>query len=79
MIEAADQGKQGRVGRGFIPVIENAAEQGLALDDADDGAEDDRHPQQRDKTSAEADAAKRGENNQNGHSQAKANEHLGRL
>ena len=43
MTEAADQGEQGRVGRGFIPVIENAAEQRLALDDADGGAEDDRN------------------------------------
>jgi len=35
------------------------------------------HPQQCREASAEADAAKRGENNQDARSQAKANEHLG--
>src|ERR1700687_2825309 len=77
-IEAADQGKQGRVGHRFIPVIENNAERRLAPHGADDGAEDDGHPQQRGKTSAEADAAERRENNQDDRSQEKANDHLGR-
>src|SRR5665811_2313021 len=49
MIEAGDQGEQRRVGHRFIPVIESGAERLLALHDADDGAEDDRHPQQRGK------------------------------
>src|SRR5664279_1325207 len=53
MIEAGDQGKQGRVGHGFIPVIESGAERLLALRDADHGAEDDRHPQQPGEASAE--------------------------
>src|SRR3984893_2416985 len=77
-IEDAYQGKQGSVGHRLIPVIENYVERRLAPHRADDSAEDDRHPQQRDKASAEADAAKRCENSQNDHSQAKANDHLGR-
>ena len=77
-MEDADQGEQGRVGHRFIPVIENRIERRLALHGADDGAEDDGHRQQRGKASAEADAAERGENNQDAHSQAKANQHLGR-
>ena len=64
MIEAADQGKQGRISHRLIPVIEDDAERWLAPHEADDGAEDDGHPQQRGKASAEADAAERGENNQ---------------
>src|ERR1700716_736582 len=78
LIEAADQGKQRRVGHRFIPVIESYVEWTLALHAADDHAKDRGHPQQCGKTSAEADAAKRGENDQNDHSQAKTNEHLGR-
>src|SRR5664280_101675 len=79
VIETADQRKQSRVGHRLIPVIENRAEWRLALDDADDGAEDDGHPQQRGEASAEADAGERREDNQKDHSQAKANEHLGRF
>jgi hypothetical protein len=59
-------------------VIENGVERRLAPHGADDGAEDSGHLQQRGKTSAEADVGERGENDQNAHSQAKANEHLGR-
>ena len=79
VIEKADQRKQSGEGHGLIPVIENRAERRLALHRADDGAEDDGHPQQRGKTSAEANAAKRSENDQNDHSQAKANERPGRF
>ena len=61
MIEAADQGKQGRVGHRLVPVIESGAERLLAPHGADDGAEDDRHPQQRGKASGEADAGEGGE------------------
>jgi hypothetical protein len=78
MIEDADQGKQSRVGHRLIPVIKNYVERWFALHGADDGAEDGGHPQQRGKTSAEPDAAERGENNQDDCSQEKANEHLGR-
>jgi hypothetical protein len=59
-------------------VIEDSVERRLAPHGADDGAKDGGHPQQRGKASAEADTAKRGENNQNEYSQAKANDHLGR-
>src|SRR6202051_2266151 len=74
--EDADQGEQSRVRQRFIPVIENSAERRLALHGAHDGAEDGGHPQQRGKTSAKADAAKRCEKSQNEHSQAKASDHL---
>jgi hypothetical protein len=59
-------------------VIESRAERGLAPHDAEHGAEDDGHPQQRAKASAKTDAAERGENNQDDRSQEKPNEHLGR-
>src|SRR6266852_3301204 len=59
-------------------MIENCVERKLALHRADDGAQDSGHPQQRGEASAESDAAKRGENNENDQSQAKANQHLGR-
>jgi hypothetical protein len=78
VIEDAEQGKQGRVGHRLIPVIENDAERRLAPHGADNGAEDDGHPQQRGEASAEADAAERGKNNQDDRSQEKANQHLGR-
>ena len=78
MIEDADQGKQSHVGQGFVPVIERGVERRLSPHEADDRAEDDRHPQQRSEASAESDAAKRGENEQDNRSQAKPGEHLGR-
>ena len=78
MIEAGDQGEQRRVGHRFIPVIESGAERLLALHDADDGAEDDRHPRQSGKASIKSDAAERGKSNQNDHSHTKANEYLDR-
>src|ERR1700731_4684836 len=78
VIEAADQGKQRRIGYRFVPVIENRAERRLPPHGADDGAEDDRHPQQRGKTTAEADAGEGREDDQNAHSQEKASEYLGR-
>jgi hypothetical protein len=60
-------------------MIENLVEWRLAPDRRYDGTEDRRHPQQqRCEASAEADAAKRCEDNQNGHSQAEADDHLGR-
>ena len=77
-MEAPDQSKQGRVGHRLVPVIENGAERRLASDEADDGAEDDGHPQQRDQASAKADAGEGGEDDQNAHAQAKADEYLGR-
>ena len=76
--EAADEGKQSRVGHRFIPVVESAVERRLAPHDADDGAEDGRHAQQCGKASAEANAAKRCEENQDDHAQTEANDHLGR-
>src|SRR5260370_1940278 len=76
-IEAADEGKQRRVGHGLIPVIENAAERRLTPHAADDGAEDDRHPAPGGQASAEADAAQCRENNQDDRSQQKASDHLG--
>ena len=79
MIEAVDQGEQRRVGHRFIPVIESGAERLLAPHGADDGAEDDRHPQQRGKAFGKADAGEGSEHDQNAHSQDKANEHLGRF
>jgi hypothetical protein len=78
MIAAADQSKQSRERYRLVPVVENDAEWLFALYGADDGAEDNGHPQQRGEASAEAYCAKRSKNNQNAHSQAKANEHLGR-
>jgi len=78
VIEDADQGERRSIGDRFIPVVENSAEWRFALEGADDGADEDGHPQQRAEASAEAEAAKRRENDQNAHSQAKANEYLGR-
>ena len=66
------------MGHRFIPVVENGTECRLALHARYGGAKDGGHAKQRGKASAEADAAKRGENHQSDHSQAKANEHLGR-
>src|ERR1700676_5472362 len=45
VIEAADQGKQCRIGHRLIPVIENDVERRLAPYGADHGTEDDGHPQ----------------------------------
>jgi len=68
MTEAADQGKHGRIGHRFIPVVERGAERWLAPHGADDGAEDDRHPQQRGETAGEADAGEGGKGEQDAHS-----------
>src|SRR5258708_12134278 len=78
VIEAADQREQGGIRYRLIPVVENCAEQPLALDGADGGAEDDRHPKQRGKTSAEADAAKCRKNDNDDHAQGEPNDHPGR-
>src|ERR1700722_6816534 len=78
VIEAADQGKQCRIGYRLIPVIEDDGERRLAPYGADHGTEDDGHPQERGKASAEADTAKRCKDDQDDHSQAEANDHLGR-
>jgi hypothetical protein len=78
MIEDADQAKQRAVGHRLIPMIESDPERSLAPHKADDRTENDGHPQQRGKASAEADAAERRENNQDHRSQEKANQHLGR-
>jgi hypothetical protein len=59
-------------------MIKSFVEWRLAPDRRYDGAQDRGHPQQRGEASDEADAAKHCEENQNGHSQAKANDHLGR-
>ena len=77
LVEPGDQSAQSGVGRRFIPVIEDGIERRLAPDGADHRAKDGGHPQQRHQASAETDAAKRGKDNQNDHSQAKANHHLG--
>jgi hypothetical protein len=67
LAEPADQSAQRGVGSGFIPVIEDGIERRLAPDGADHGAKDGGHPQQRDQASAEVDAGKHGEDNQNDH------------
>src|SRR5712664_2604423 len=59
-------------------MVENIVEWRLTPHHPYDGAEDRRHPQQRRKASAEANAAKRCEENQNDHAQTEANDHLGR-
>src|SRR5258708_15691026 len=56
VIEAADQREQGGIRYRLVPVVEDCAEQPLALDDPQHGPEDDRHPKPRNKTTA-ADAA----------------------
>jgi hypothetical protein len=78
LAEPTDQAAQRRIGHRFIPVIKDRVERSLAPHGAYDGAEDRRHPQQRRKASAEANAAKRCEENQNDHAQTEANDHLGR-
>lgn len=78
VVESADQAAQCRVGHRFIPVIEGCVERSLALDGADDGAEDSGHPQQRGEASAEANAAECGKTSQNDDSQAEPNDDLGR-
>src|SRR5665213_180958 len=77
-MEYGGEAAERRIGRGFVPVIESGAEGRLAPDGADHSAEDGGHPQQRRKAFAESDAAKASENNQDDHSQGKANHHLGR-
>ena len=78
MIEDAYQRNHGHVGYRLIPVVKNDIEWRLAHHGADDGAESDGHPQQHGKAPAEVAAAERSENDQDAHSQAKADEHLGR-
>jgi hypothetical protein len=60
-------------------MIENDTEWNLTPYRGDDSAKDAGHAQQGSEASAESDCAERGECNQNGHSQAEANEHLGRF
>jgi len=76
--EAMDQAEQRGIGHRLVPMIEHAVERSLAPHDADDGTQRDGHPQQRGEAAGKADAAERGENDQNDHSQGKANDHLRR-
>src|SRR6266849_7195219 len=78
LVESTDQAAQRRIGHRFIPMVENIVEWRLTPHHPYGDAEDRRHPQQRRKASAEANAAKRCEENQNDHAQAEANNHLGR-
>jgi hypothetical protein len=71
-----DQRKQCAECDTFVPMIEPRAEQRLALDEADESAEDDRHPEQGGKASGEADVAKRGKAAEQGDAYAKARENL---
>ena len=76
MIEAADEREQRRVSHCLVPMIESGAERLFAPHGADDGAQHDRHPQQRGKASGKAGAGEGGEEHQNAHTQEKADEHL---
>jgi hypothetical protein len=58
-------------------MIESHVEWVFAPYDADNDAEDNGHPQQCGKAPAETDAAECGKDDQNAHSQKKANQHLG--
>jgi len=78
LVEPADQAAQRRIGHRFIPMVKNIVEWRLTPHHPYDDAEDRRHPQQRRKASAEANAAKRCEENQNDHAQTEAHDHLGR-
>jgi hypothetical protein len=76
--ESMNQAEQRGAGQCFIPMIENAIERALALDDGDNDAEDDRHRQQCGNAAGKAEAAERREESEDDHSQAKADEHLRR-
>lgn len=73
-----NQAEQRDAGQGFIPMIENAVERALALDDGDDNAEDDGHRQQRGNAAGKAEAAEGREHREDDHAQAKAHQHLRR-
>ena len=75
MNEDADQRKDGRVRRRFIPMIEVRFERPLASNDRNDRAEDDCHPHQRGEASRKTNAAKCRKGRQDDHSDAKPNEH----
>ena len=79
MVEPADQAAQRRVGHGFVPVVESGIERLFMLERREHRAQDGRHPQQRGKTSAKADAAKGRENHENDYSQTEASDNLGRF
>jgi len=79
MVEAADQAAQRRIGHGFVPVVESGIERLFMLQRREHRAQDGRHPQQRRKTSAKADAAKGRKNQENDYSQAEASDYLGRF
>jgi hypothetical protein len=76
--QGMNQAEQRDAGQGFIPMIENAIERALALDDGDNDAEDDGHRQQRGNGAGKAKTAERREHGEDDHSQAKAHEHLRR-
>jgi len=57
LVEPADQAAQRRIGHRFIPMVKNIVEWRLTPHHPYDDAEDRRHPQQRRKASAEANAA----------------------
>jgi hypothetical protein len=60
-------------------VVESGIERLLMLERREHRAQDGRHPQQRRKTSAKADAAEGRENHENDRSQAKASDYLDRF
>jgi hypothetical protein len=76
--EAAEQAAQSCVSQRFIPVVEDGIERSFMLQRRQHRAQDRGHPQQRGQASIEADAAKRGEDDQNKHAQAEANDYPNR-
>ena len=75
LVEARDEAAQSDVRSSLIPVIEDIAERTFVPDGGEHCAQDDRHPQQHRKASAEVAAAERREGKQYGHSHAKADDH----
>src|SRR5262245_22527257 len=71
-----DQRKQCTECHGFVPMVEGRAERRLALDEADECAQDDRHPEQRGKASGEADVAEGSKAAEQGDAYGKACEDL---
>jgi hypothetical protein len=77
-IEPADKAAQRRISHRFVPVIEDAFERFFTLEGGQHRTQNRRHPEQHGQAPAEADAAERGENDQDGQPQAEAGDHVNR-
>jgi len=76
--EGSGERTQRAIGRHLVPVVEFVIEKPLPPDASDQGAEDRSHPEQRQQTLIQADAAEAGEGDQDEEAEAKSYQDLGR-